>query len=218
MKKGFTLVELLIVMAILAILSVIMTGVLNPVALVNRGYDARRKKDIGRIKVAFEEYFNDNGCYPNATVIANLTDKSKCNGDVFAPWLNRWPCDPQGIPYMISAQITTNNCPHWFKVFTKLQNPHDSEIPNGWLSSYLLGNGEITGAQANFGVSSTNVKWFARILGPSCNLICSHWDNGVGSSCVNDGVVAGCSGDNCYASNSCSPECKVSYCKDNYAE
>ena len=64
-RKGFTLIELMVVVTILAIMSMILVGIINPIALVNRGRDARRKKDLARIKTAFEEYYNDKGCYPN---------------------------------------------------------------------------------------------------------------------------------------------------------
>jgi len=62
-KKGFTLVELLIVMAILLMMATMMVGTLNSVGIFNKARDARRKKDIGRIKIAFEDYYNDKGCY-----------------------------------------------------------------------------------------------------------------------------------------------------------
>ena len=43
-KKGFTLVELLIVMAILLMMATMMVGTLNSVGIFNKARDARRKK------------------------------------------------------------------------------------------------------------------------------------------------------------------------------
>ncbi|MCX6727031.1 MAG: type II secretion system protein, partial [Candidatus Shapirobacteria bacterium] len=123
MKKGFTLIELLVVMAILAIIMTIMVGILDPAALLNKGYDAQKKKDVNRIKVAFEEYANDNkGCFPTEAVINDkgLLIDSNCNKNVFAPWLSSWPCAPQGKHYLIYTE--PSNCPKWFKVATKLDN------------------------------------------------------------------------------------------------
>jgi len=212
MKRGFTLVELLVVMAILAIMTVVMIGILNPIALADKGYDARRKKDLGRIRVAFEEYYSDKGCYPKAADISGiygLTDKSNCSKSMF-PWLAPWPCDPSGETYVISVQ--DNDCPHWFKVYAKLRNHQDKEIPEGWYflpDTIHLGNGEISGVDVNFGASSTNVNWYDQVLVSACAVSqCQHRDAGAGS-CISD---SDCSGNNCYAGDCYNPRCKVDHC------
>ena len=60
-NKGFTLMELLIVMAILMILIVILVGIINPAGLLGKTNDSRRKRDLDAIRKSFEEYFNDKG-------------------------------------------------------------------------------------------------------------------------------------------------------------
>jgi len=131
-KKAFTLVELLIVIAILLIMIVILIGILNPIALVNRAKDSRRKKDLGRIRVAFEEYFNDKGCYPNdlhpESWLTNLMSPGNCgSSSVFGKWLRPWPCDPNGDPYEILTGYD-DKCPKWFKILATLENKKDSSI------------------------------------------------------------------------------------------
>jgi prepilin-type N-terminal cleavage/methylation domain-containing protein len=169
MKRGFTLIELLIVIAILAIMTMIMVGILNPIALMGKANDARRKKDLGRIKVAFEEYFNDNGCYPTDAVISGLT----CDGSGFASWgVNSWPCDPSTrLPYYIFVGPDAS-CPSWYKILTNLDNKTDSQIPIDWYtpenSGYRFGDGLVNNSQVNFGVSSPNVSWFDHELDPGC--------------------------------------------------
>ena len=102
-RNGFTLVEILITMTILAILAVMMVGVFNAIGMTNKGRDARRKKDLNRIKIAFEEYFNDKGYYPRNIDTWNI--KANCNSSsVFAPYLVPWPCDPDGNPYIIVVE------------------------------------------------------------------------------------------------------------------
>ena len=59
-NKAFTLVELLVVMTILVILTTMMIGIFNAIGITNKGRDAQRKKDLNRIKVAFEEYLTIN--------------------------------------------------------------------------------------------------------------------------------------------------------------
>ena len=95
------MVEVLLVVAILLIMIGIMTGTLNPLALINRGKDARRKKDIARIKIAMEEYMNDKGYYPFGDLLASLNNEDNCGEVVFSPWLSSWPCDPNGQSYIL---------------------------------------------------------------------------------------------------------------------
>ena len=56
MKKGFTLLELLIVIAILAILAVATLLVLNPVELLRQARDTQRVTDIGSLNSALSLY------------------------------------------------------------------------------------------------------------------------------------------------------------------
>lgn len=62
-SSGFTLVELLVVMGILAILASLVTGGLRSAQV--RGRDARRKSDLNQISEALELFFGDHGKYPS---------------------------------------------------------------------------------------------------------------------------------------------------------
>jgi len=74
------------VMTLLVILAVMMVGIFNSTAIFNKARDAQRKKDLGRIKIAFEEYYNDKGCYPGQDFMAELSSVVSCNTKVFSPW------------------------------------------------------------------------------------------------------------------------------------
>jgi prepilin-type N-terminal cleavage/methylation domain-containing protein len=170
MKKGFTLVELVIVITIIAIMAVMLIGNLNPVMLVGRANDAKRKKDMGRIRVAFEEYFSDRGCYPSQTNLdATINVVSNCNGGAF-PWLGTWPCDPDGrVPYPI--YVEPGDCPHWFTIYTNLQNKTDSDIPPNWYNqsmAYSVGSGNLSIQQTNYGISSPNIIWYEMTMAEEC--------------------------------------------------
>ena len=75
-KNGFTLVELLIVTTIAVVLAMTMIGILNPAALTGKAKDSRRKEDLNKIKIAFEEYFNDKGKFPDGALLNDL--KTNC--------------------------------------------------------------------------------------------------------------------------------------------
>ena len=68
-KKGFTLMELLIVVAIIGILSSIVLASLNAARMKSR--DAKRYSDIKQIQTALELYYNENGRYPTTAWISS---------------------------------------------------------------------------------------------------------------------------------------------------
>ncbi len=152
-KKAISLVEVIIVMAILMILMVIALGIFKPAAMVNRSQDAKRKADLERIKIAFEDYYNDKGCYPDYNqYLHKMFDPAYCNGDFFKPWMNKWPCDPDGKPYpiIVGSNDETEPCPKLFKIMANLENKSDPNLYNqGPIDE---GFTEV----ANYSVSSSN--------------------------------------------------------------
>ena len=56
MKKGFTLIELVIVIGILAILATVVVLVLNPAQMLAQARDSQRMSDLGSIKSAIALY------------------------------------------------------------------------------------------------------------------------------------------------------------------
>lgn len=116
---GFTLVELLIVVAILAILAAIVVAFLS--SQIFKGRDARRKGDLDRIKIAIEDYEKDHNCYPLNDLVSN------CNpGTGLQPYLNKIPCDPNtNAPYYYEHEDSV--CPQWFRLYAKLDNPMDAQ-------------------------------------------------------------------------------------------
>ena len=205
-KKGFTLVEILIVMAILLIMIVILIGILNPIALVNKARDSRRKKDLNRIKVAFEEYYNDKGCYPNnipdSFLRDNLNKDENCGSNfIFEKWLKPWPCDPNGKHYEVLTGYD-DNCPKWYKIRAVLENKKDSDI-----NIVAIGQND-----PNYGVSSGNITpgGYLGDNNPDCNSVC-HYRPGNNPDLCNE-ISAGCDGPNCYKDNQCVAGCQVTSC------
>ncbi|OGE25500.1 hypothetical protein A3C26_02205 [Candidatus Daviesbacteria bacterium RIFCSPHIGHO2_02_FULL_39_12] len=68
---GFTLVELLVVVAIIAVLSIIGMAAYGNVQ--KNARDAKRKGDIHIIRNALEEYYMDNKSYPITTEYSNTS-------------------------------------------------------------------------------------------------------------------------------------------------
>jgi type II secretory pathway pseudopilin PulG len=212
-RNGFTLVELLIVFTIMVTLTMMMIGIFNTVGLTARGRDAQRKKDLNRMKVAFEEYFNDKGYFPDTNLLTELQDINNCKSNsIFAPYLVPWPCDPNGESYHI--YVETNK----FRIITNLENKKDKDIPSGWYikNDFIFPVLNLDTNSANYGVSSSNILWYdglVRDYSADCYIsTCFDGNNG-----CNDYSPGGCIG-SCYYQpkngGGCVPECKVPCCGD----
>lgn len=64
MKKGFTLLEILLVIAMIGILAAIVIIAINPNQQLAKARDATRQNDVNKIANALEQYLIDNGEYP----------------------------------------------------------------------------------------------------------------------------------------------------------
>lgn len=62
--RGFTLVELLIVIALISILSVAVLATINPIEQTNKARDAKFKNDAAEVLSAYERYYASQNAYP----------------------------------------------------------------------------------------------------------------------------------------------------------
>jgi len=99
-QKGFTLVEILIVVSLIAILAVVALITINPAEAQRRARDTQRLKDVSSMQSIMEQYLSDN---PTTASSTNVT--SSANGgtnDCATGWIginlcayaNTLPRDP----------------------------------------------------------------------------------------------------------------------------
>ena len=67
LKSGFTLVELLIVIALLGVIATIVIAAINPIEQANRAHDAQFKADGSQLLSAIERYFAAKNVFPWVT-------------------------------------------------------------------------------------------------------------------------------------------------------
>jgi prepilin-type N-terminal cleavage/methylation domain-containing protein len=145
--KGFTLIEILIVVSIVSLLVIISIGVFRK--NIDKGNDGKRKADINRIKVALEEYEKDHDCYPSTVEVACTP------GEGLRPYLNKIPCEPKTTTSYVYYP-ESSACPKWYWVFTKLNNNADNDIADTGCQ-FGCGPDENT-ALYNFYESSPNAE------------------------------------------------------------
>lgn len=105
----------MIVGTIIVILGLAVLIGLNPQAQFFKGFDTRRRSDLDKIKIAFETYYSDKGCYPPASVLTH------CGGADLAPYLSSIPCDPNtNTPYKVSVQPPGSSCPQQYAIYASL--------------------------------------------------------------------------------------------------
>ena len=105
-RKGFTLIEMLIVIAIIGILASIVLVGIGPVQRTAR--DARRASDLRQTQNALELYFSKNATYPPAGNWAALTAELTIGANAV---VRQVPGDPRagsGATYQYAPDATGN--------------------------------------------------------------------------------------------------------------
>lgn len=166
-SSGFTLVELLVVMAIIAVLATVIIGGFRSSQM--RGRDSQRKADLKQISNALELFFQDYGRYPPAsgTLIAACSYNPGTGVGTACSWgsgtmsdgkttyMRTVSADPltfQNYVYRVSSTFNS------FQLFARLENTEDKNCINDNCEApgvvVTCGGGNL----CNFGVTSTNVS------------------------------------------------------------
>jgi len=169
MKKGFTLVELLVVITILAILSNI--GLNTFTSAQKKSRDAKRKAHLKQLSDAFEAYYNDQGQYPESTDgnISGCGDdaQQECtwgqsafsNTTTNTVYMTELPTDPtQGYKYYYEGLKDAQDHVYSFQLYARLENDQDIAVPKSPSDKPQHYDGLSCGeAECNYGVSSYNI-------------------------------------------------------------
>lgn len=79
LSRGFTLVELLIVIALLGIIATIVIAAINPIEQANRASDAGMKADASQLISAVQRYYATHNQYPWQAASCSTNGGSFCN-------------------------------------------------------------------------------------------------------------------------------------------
>lgn len=157
-QGGFTLIEVLIVVAIIAIMVLIALWAWQ--SQLAKGKDARRKADLNRLEKVFEDYYNDNNCYPN--------DLS----DLVPDHLNEALIDPGTAQ---AYEVSNDGC-HTYRIYVNLDNEDDSVIAEVNCAGGCGPGGGTEGGDCsfNYGVCNSGAELESC---ESCSLSCQTLGN-----------------------------------------
>lgn len=161
-QRGFTFMEIMIVMVLLGILVTMVTGSFTSSS--RRGRDNRRKSDLHNIQTALEAYMSDKGVYPESSVDGEIVGCG-FSGSEICGWGMAF-VDQNDTVYMVklpddpvSAQryyyVST---PTSYYLYAKLENIHDDGdgVNQSGYSGIICNTDGVT--ECTYGISSTNVS------------------------------------------------------------
>jgi four helix bundle suffix protein len=149
--RSFTLMEILIFIALIALLATALLVLLNPKKQIEKAWDGKRKKELNTLQKVFEDWYNDKNCYPKPQEICyqviSETEGYICGNENsspnFSPYLNKIPCDPQHPSRKYLYQVDNSQCPSGYKIYALL-----SELPNNGAYNYLVSAGNVDSSTA----------------------------------------------------------------------
>ncbi len=159
---GFTLIELIVAVAILGILSTIALGSFQSSQM--RSRDAKRKSDLKQIANALEIFYSDKGRYPESNsgrIVACPYPTGTCSwgsgefkdSSTGVIYFKTLPADPSGFSYYYVASSSGSS----FQLYAHLENSKDQNCINSDCSATEIPVGNNCGGSCNFAITSANV-------------------------------------------------------------
>lgn len=162
-NKGFTFIELLIVIGLIAVLTGAVLIIFNPLAQIQKGQDTKRKADVEQIQNALEFYYQDTGRYPPSTIDFKISANAQTInwGGSWQPYMAALPSDPVSSKRYVYFTPASSNGQTYY-LYASLDRSTDAQACNNGNACTSIISGGFPGANAcngvcNFGKTSPNV-------------------------------------------------------------
>lgn len=121
-RNGFTLVELLVVISIIAILTIVSVSSYKTAQIKAR--DAERKANLDSVSKSLMLYYTDNGKFPKEDVFKLGTSNKGLTGPDGTVYMVKTPLDPTNDG---SYKFVYKTDEKFFNLFANLENKEDSQ-------------------------------------------------------------------------------------------
>ena len=164
LSRGFTLIEMIIVLGILGILAVVLIVAVNPIDQLRKSNDADRKSDLSQMQRALELYYQDNGAYPPSSGDFKLFIGSTTLawGSAWLPYIKALPKDPTASRTYAYYVPASGNGQTYYLYASLERGGKDSQACNSGNACTTIGGSGFPTASAcggtcNYAISSPNV-------------------------------------------------------------
>lgn len=133
---GFSLIELVVDIAILATLLVVLFLLVDPITQINKARDATRKNDLTQLQTTLDTYYNDHGCYPTELPFGGEWRDGSTVYMREVPQDGNCRSNPSSC-YLYQVD-TSSGCPQWNILFAKQDKIAPTSCTLDQVASYCL--------------------------------------------------------------------------------
>jgi general secretion pathway protein G len=164
-QKGFTLIELVVVLLMIGVIAVMVLVSVDPLAQLQKSNDTRRKSDLSALQNALEMYYQDYGRYPSSSNTYTLSPAASGLdwGSSWQPYIGKLPKDPLSTNTYVYFSPASGNGQTYYLYANLQRGIKDAQSCNGGnaCTSFSLSgfpSSNACGGLCNYGISSPNVS------------------------------------------------------------
>jgi type II secretory pathway pseudopilin PulG len=167
---GFTLMETTVVIGLIAIISIVAIGLINPTKQLQKSWDSQRKTHLAYFQRIFNDYYNDHNSYPSGAELCydqpvnnnGICTCSVCgvagNNNSLKPYTARLGCDPEFSHKKYLYQFDcSQSVTQWYRVCAQLSENTIVKNSDGTTNyNYEITSGNIDKGECNTMVMQTS--------------------------------------------------------------